>query len=91
MDDLQFQYVEGQSRASFAALLAEFEAESQAATTTESCALDVRYGPLERQTFDFFTARRSRGARWPTSMRGTGNHGTSRPSASSRPPSRLRG
>ncbi|VTU38924.1 alpha/beta hydrolase [Variovorax sp. RA8] len=59
MDDLQFQYVEGQSRASFAALLAEFEAESQAATTTESCALDVRYGPLERQTFDFFTARRS--------------------------------
>jgi arylformamidase len=57
VDDLQFQYVEGQWRASFEALLAEFETESRAATTTESCALDVRYGPLERQTFDFFSAR----------------------------------
>jgi arylformamidase len=57
VDDLQFQYVEGQWRASFEALLAEFEAESRAATTTESCVLDVRYGPLERQTFDFFSAR----------------------------------
>ncbi|KWT92736.1 MULTISPECIES: alpha/beta hydrolase [unclassified Variovorax] len=59
MDDLQFQYVEGQARASFAALLAEFEVESRVATTTGPCALDVRYGPLERQTFDFFTARGS--------------------------------
>lgn len=57
MDDPQFQYVEGQSRASFASLLAEFEAESTVAVGTESCALDVRYGPLERQTFDFFAAR----------------------------------
>lgn len=57
MDDPQFQYVEGQSRASFAPLLAEFEAESSVAATTESCVLDQRYGPLERQTFDFFSAR----------------------------------
>jgi arylformamidase len=57
VDDFQFQYVEGQWRASFAAVLAEFEAESRVAAATESCVLDVRYGPLERQTFDFFSAR----------------------------------
>jgi len=59
MDDPQFQYVEGQSRAGFAPLLAAFEAESAAAVAAESCALDQRYGPLERQTFDFFKARRT--------------------------------
>ncbi len=57
MDDFQSQYVEGQSRATFPALLAEFEAESQAAIATAPCVLDVRYGPSERQTFDFFTAQ----------------------------------
>lgn len=57
MNDPQFQYVEGQSRASFPALLAEYEAESHAAVASESCALDVRYGPMERQTFDFFASR----------------------------------
>ncbi|VTU41263.1 putative esterase [Variovorax sp. PBS-H4] len=57
MEDAQFQYVEGQSRPSFASLLAAYEAESLAAVSTETCVLDVRYGPLERQTFDFFMAR----------------------------------
>jgi arylformamidase len=57
MDDPQFQYVEGQSRPGFAALLAAYEAESRTALATETCVLDVRYGPLERQTFDFFAAR----------------------------------
>ncbi|VTU39612.1 acetyl esterase [Variovorax sp. PBL-H6] len=57
MEDAQFQYVEGQSRPGFASLLAAYEAESVAAVGTETCVLDVRYGPLERQTFDFFTAR----------------------------------
>lgn len=57
MDTPQFQYVEGQSRASFAALLADYEAESLAAVTSEACVRDVRYGPLERQAFDFFAAR----------------------------------
>jgi arylformamidase len=53
----QFDYVEGQIRPSFAALLAAYEAESRAAAAGESCALDLRYGSLERQTFDFFAAR----------------------------------
>lgn len=57
MNDPQFQYVEGQSRASFPALLADYEAASLAAVATESCVLDARYGPSERQTFDFFAAR----------------------------------
>lgn len=57
MNDPQFQYVQGQSRPGFQALLAAYEAESLAAVATESCVLDVRYGPLERQTFDFFAAR----------------------------------
>ena len=58
MDDAQFQYVEGQARSGFASLLAEYEAESLAATAAGTCVLDVRYGPLERQTFDFFATRR---------------------------------
>ena len=57
MDDEQYQYVEGQSRLGFPALLAEYESEGLVAVATESCAVDVRYGPLERQTFDFFEAR----------------------------------
>ncbi|MET3918345.1 arylformamidase [Variovorax sp. OAS795] len=57
MDDPQFQYVEGQSRASFTPLLAAFEAESAVAVATGPCVLDQRYGSLERQTFDFFAAR----------------------------------
>jgi arylformamidase len=57
MSDPQFQYVQGQMRETFPALLAAYEAESNAAVTSEDCVLDVRYGPLERQTFDFFVAR----------------------------------
>jgi arylformamidase len=62
VDDPQFQYVQGQSRPGFASLLAEYEAQSRAAAAAGPCALDQRYGPLERQTFDFFPARgRARG------------------------------
>jgi arylformamidase len=58
----QFDYVQGQMRPSFEALLAAYETEGRAATASESCALDLRYGPLQRQTFDFFAARgRARG------------------------------
>jgi arylformamidase len=59
VDDPQFQYVQGQSRPGFPALLAEYEGESLAAVAAGPCALDQRYGPLERQTFDFFPARGS--------------------------------
>lgn len=62
MDDPQFEYVEGQSRPGFPSLLAEYEAESLAAVSAGPCALDQRYGPSARQTFDFFPARgRARG------------------------------
>jgi len=54
--DPQFEYVEGQGRESFPALLAAYEMESRQAVASESCALDLRYGPLQRQTFDFFRA-----------------------------------
>ncbi len=57
MNHDQYQYVEGQSRVGFSALLADYERASLAAIATESCAIDVRYGPLERQTFDFFESR----------------------------------
>ncbi len=61
-DDAQFQYVQGQSRAGWPALLAACEAESLAAARTPACALDLRYGPAERQTLDFFPAAgRARG------------------------------
>lgn len=62
MDGPQFQYVHGQSRPGFASLLAEYEAQSLAAVAAGHCTLDQRYGPSERQTFDFFSARgRARG------------------------------
>lgn len=56
MTDADFQYVAGQSRPTFAALLAGFEARSAAAIHTGNCRLDLAYGPAPRQTFDFFTA-----------------------------------
>ncbi|MEJ8859118.1 alpha/beta hydrolase [Variovorax robiniae] len=59
MDDPQFQYVQGQSRPGFPSLLADYEAQSLAAVAAGPCALDQRYGPAERQTFDFFPARGS--------------------------------
>ncbi|WP_434665634.1 alpha/beta hydrolase [Paraburkholderia sp. A3BS-1L] len=58
MNDAEFQYVTGQGRPSFPALLAGFEAQSAAAVHTEDCRLDLPYGPGPRQVFDFFTARR---------------------------------
>ncbi|MDM0066797.1 alpha/beta hydrolase [Variovorax sp. J31P207] len=62
MEDPQFQYVQGQTRPGFPSLLAEYEAESLAAVAAGPCALDRRYGPSKRQTFDFFPARgRARG------------------------------
>jgi len=57
-DDPQYQYVQGQARPGFAALLADYEARSRAAVAGD-CALDLRYGPHARQTFDFFPARGS--------------------------------
>ena len=55
-DDSQYQYVQGQARPGFPALLADYEARSAAAAAGD-CALDLRYGPHARQTFDFFQAR----------------------------------
>lgn len=54
--DAQFQYVQGQMRPTFAALLAEYEALGAAAVRSYACTLDVRYGAGERQRFDFFAA-----------------------------------
>lgn len=56
-DDPQYQYVQGQARESFAALLADYAAKSDAAVAAGPCQLDLRYGPMERQRFDFFPAR----------------------------------
>jgi arylformamidase len=56
-DDPQYQYVEGQARPGFPALLADFEARSRAAVAAGGCTLDLRYGPHARQVFDFFPAR----------------------------------
>lgn len=55
--DAQFQYVEGQARLTFAALLAEYEALGAAAVRSHACTLNVPYGLGERQVFDFFAAR----------------------------------
>ncbi|WP_216621310.1 alpha/beta hydrolase [Cupriavidus necator] len=57
MTDAEFQYVAGQSRPTFAALLAGFEARSAAAIHTGNCRLDLAYGPAPRQRFDFFVAQ----------------------------------
>ncbi|OUM02388.1 alpha/beta hydrolase [Variovorax sp. JS1663] len=57
MNDPQYQYVQGQARASFPALLADYQARGDAAVAAGPCQLDLRYGPLERQRFDFFPAR----------------------------------
>ena len=57
--DSEHQYVTGQFRPTFPALLADFAARSAAAVATAGCELDLRYGAAERQTFDFFAARGS--------------------------------
>ncbi len=54
-DDAQFQYVEGQGRPGFPALLARFEADSAAASAAGQ--LDIRYGEAARECFDFFAAQ----------------------------------
>lgn len=55
-DDLQFQYVTGQGRSSFPELLDGYKTAGDAIVLSEACAIDVRYGTAERQTFDFFVA-----------------------------------
>ena len=54
--DPQYQYVQGQARPTFAALLAAYEAEGASAIAAQPCLLDLPYGPTERQRFDFFPA-----------------------------------
>ena len=56
-DDAQFQYVDGQARPAFPALLAEFQARSDALIQAVPCSLDMAYGPHERERFDFFPAQ----------------------------------
>ena len=53
--DANFQYMTGQMNASQPALLAAYEEESAAALGLRP-ALDLRYGPHPRQTFDLFEA-----------------------------------
>ena len=50
--DAQFQYVQGQGRPGFPALLARFESDSAAASAAGQ--LDIRYGEAARECFDFF-------------------------------------
>lgn len=56
LHDAQFQYVEGQARPTFPALLADFDALGTTAVEAGKCMLDVRYGSGARQRFDFFPA-----------------------------------
>ena len=63
MNDPQYQYVQGLARDRFPALLACYQAKSDEAVAAGPCRLDLRYGPLPRQSFDFFPAHgRARGA-----------------------------
>jgi len=52
--DLEYEYMTGQRRDSFPALLAAFAQESADAVTRLSPELDVVYGPHPRQRFDLF-------------------------------------
>ncbi|OLL31457.1 hypothetical protein BTH42_10950 [Burkholderia sp. SRS-W-2-2016] len=56
IQDAEYQYVTGQGRPSFGALLASFEARSAAALAAPGCRPDLRYGPGPREVFDFFPA-----------------------------------
>lgn len=56
LSDHQFQYVEGQGRPSFAALLAQFQQDSDRAAEWPGTQLDVPYGEHPRQVFDWFPA-----------------------------------
>ena len=57
-DDFQYQYVEGQMRPDFPALLARFQQASDAlAASTPDAQFDQRYGGAEREVYDFFPAQ----------------------------------
>jgi arylformamidase len=56
-DDAQHQYVSGQVRDTFPALLADFEAMSAVVVEHGDCELDIRYGERPRETFDLFQAQ----------------------------------
>jgi arylformamidase len=55
--DAEHQYLGGQWRPGFPTLLAGFEKLGAEAVAASDCALDLRYGPRERETFDFFAAK----------------------------------
>lgn len=56
LDDHQFQYVEGQGRAGFPALLAQFQHDSDRVARQPGAQLDLPYGPHPRQVWDWFPA-----------------------------------
>jgi arylformamidase len=56
MVDLQFEYLEGQGRPGFPALLADYQRLSDEVAADTRARLDVPYGPHERQRFDHFPA-----------------------------------
>ena len=55
--DFQFQYVTGQARPTFPELLEGYKTAGDAVVQSEACAIDVRYGNAERETFDFFVGQ----------------------------------
>lgn len=55
-DDHQFQYIEGQGRPGFAALLAQFQQDSDQVARQPGAELDLAYGPHPRQVLDWFPA-----------------------------------
>lgn len=57
LDDHQFQYVEGQGRPGFAALLAQFQHDSDQVARQPGAELDLAYGPHPRQVLDWFPAK----------------------------------
>lgn len=56
MKDAQFQFVEGQSRDSFPALLAELSALGELAVRDWPCQLERSYGEHPRKRYDYFSA-----------------------------------
>ena len=54
--DAQFEYVEGQGRPGFPALLNDYQQMSDEVSRSPGAELDVPYGPHERQRFDHFPA-----------------------------------
>lgn len=56
MTDAEFEYVVGQTQASFPELLLAYRAESDEIVARTDATIDIRYGRHARQTFDFFPA-----------------------------------